>query len=72
MSPDTAERSPAEGSVLDGSAGSDYVETSVPPATDADRDDIAAQLRRRREASWRLPPLKSGYRDPLDHLRSAS
>lgn len=29
-------------------------------------DDIALQLRRRREAAWRLPPLVSGKRDPWD------
>jgi len=26
----------------------------------------AAQLRHRREAAWRLPPLCDGHRDPLD------
>jgi hypothetical protein len=29
-------------------------------------DDIAVQLRRRREAARRLPPLASGKRDPWD------
>jgi hypothetical protein len=29
-------------------------------------DDIVAQLRRRREAAKRLPPLASGKRDPWD------
>jgi hypothetical protein len=28
----------------------------------------AADVRRRRAASWRLPPLASGYRDPIDAL----
>jgi hypothetical protein len=32
------------------------------PNTTFDRD----ALRRRREASWRMPPLASGHRDPLD------
>lgn len=31
-------------------------------------EGIAAQLRRRREAAWRLPPLPDGLRDPLDRL----
>ena len=40
--------------------------TSVTPAGDS--DTIGVQLRRRREASWRLPPLEdgTGRRDPLD------
>jgi hypothetical protein len=29
-------------------------------------DDIAQQLRRRREAAKRLPPLSNGKRDPWD------
>lgn len=29
---------------------------------------IGEQLRRRREASWRLPPLESGLRDPTTRL----
>ena len=28
--------------------------------------DIPAQIRRRREASYRLPPMADGRRDPLD------
>jgi len=32
--------------------------------TQACPESVAAQLRRRREASYRLPPLKSGRRDP--------
>jgi len=67
--PGTAERSPAEGSVPDDDCRS--VETNLPPGTPVVPDDIAAQLRRRREASWRLPPLESGFRDPLDQ-RAAS
>lgn len=53
-----------------------------PPQTDTssvadvpgedEKDDIAAQLRRRREASWRLPPMPCGHRDPLDCKRAAS
>jgi hypothetical protein len=34
----------------------------------AEHESIAAQLRRRREASYRLPPLADGHRDPLDGL----
>jgi hypothetical protein len=30
--------------------------------------EVPAQLRRRRAASWRCPPLQSEYRDPLDQL----
>jgi hypothetical protein len=37
-------------------------EASVTPAADS----IPAQLRRRRAASYRLPPLHDGRRDPLD------
>jgi hypothetical protein len=36
--------------------------------TAAYADTVAGQLRRRREASWRLPPLPDGRRDPLDAL----
>lgn len=35
------------------------------PTTIDDRHDIGEQLRRRREASYRLPPLESGVRDPI-------
>lgn len=38
--------------------------TNGPSATDA--GDIPRQLRRRRAASRRLPPLADGRRDPLD------
>ena len=31
-----------------------------------DSDPIARQLRRRRAAALRCPPLESGHRDPLD------
>lgn len=34
----------------------------------AELADIAAMVRRRRAAALRLPPLPSGYRDPLDEL----
>lgn len=34
----------------------------------ADPGELAAQLRRRRSAGWRLPPLEDGRRDPLDAL----
>jgi hypothetical protein len=46
----------------------DDTDTAImPPA-----DDVVAQLKRRREASLRLPPLACGHRDPLDCHRSAS
>jgi hypothetical protein len=32
--------------------------------------DVAAQLRRRRAAAWRLVPLSDGHRDPLDGFAS--
>ena len=32
----------------------------------ADPNPVAVMGRRRRAASWRLPPLASGHRDPLD------
>lgn len=32
-------------------------------------ETIAVQLRRRRAASYRLPPLADGRRDPLDPVR---
>jgi hypothetical protein len=35
----------------------------VPHATD---DQMAAQLRHRREASTRLPPMRCGHYDPID------
>jgi hypothetical protein len=35
-------------------------------------DDVPRQLRRRRAASLRLPPLDNGKRDPLDILVSYS
>jgi hypothetical protein len=34
-------------------------------------ESVAVQLRRRRAASWRLPPLASGHRDPLDDRRAS-
>jgi hypothetical protein len=67
--PDTAERRPRqEGGAPDDAANVDTIVT----AADDDIRQRAEQLKRRREASWRLPPLQDGYRDPLDRLRSAS
>ena len=41
----------------------------IEPTDDTDdAERIAVQLRRRRLASYRLPPLASGFRDPLDGL----
>ena len=75
MPPDRAERRPRredrEGSGVQDDGAGGNVKTNLQPDDVADLDDIAAQLRRRREASWRLPPLESGYRDPLDQ-RAAS
>ena len=42
------------------------------PIIPRDADTIPQQLRRRREASLRLPPLENGKRDPLDVLVSYS
>ncbi|MGH3542481.1 MAG: hypothetical protein ACRD0H_04700 [Actinomycetes bacterium] len=54
----------------DGVRGSDEsVATAGRPAHDIPHprhSDIPAALRRRRAASWRLPPLADGRRDPLD------
>lgn len=33
--------------------------------------EIPVQLRRRRAASWRCPPLSCGRRDPIDSMGSA-
>lgn len=49
----------------DREAGNDVSDIDNLPA---DIDSIPQQLRRRREASLRLPPLADGYRDPLDTL----
>jgi hypothetical protein len=46
----------------DGAGGADDASASKI----RDREDIAAQLRRRRAASLRMPPLACGRRDPLD------
>lgn len=32
--------------------------------------EVARQLRRRRETASRLPPLPTGFRDPIDSRRS--
>jgi len=42
------------------------VDHSLADAAAANIEDIAAQLRRRRASSYRLPPLACGRRDPLD------
>jgi hypothetical protein len=39
-------------------------------AVDAAVENVAAQLRRRRGASWRMPPLADGCRDPIDPIPS--
>jgi hypothetical protein len=39
-------------------------DTAEPSSTVVCFESIAVQLRRRREASYRLPPLPSGRRDP--------
>jgi hypothetical protein len=47
--------------------GSDNVDAGQARRSDATATpSVPAQLRRRRIASWRLPPLPSGQRDPLD------
>jgi len=59
----------------DDSAGSGDVTATLPPDADAVPDELAAyarQMRKRREASWRLPPLADGRHDPLDVRRAAS
>ncbi len=55
-------------------AAEDQAESAVPlptRASDDDPDSLSAQLRRRPEASWRLPPVADGYRDPLDRLAAS-
>jgi hypothetical protein len=54
--PDRAERRPVAGG---GAQDAANVKAMVAAAAD---------VRRRRAASWRLPPLASGHRDPLDAL----
>lgn len=46
--------------------------TTWPPgsATLAPADAIALQLRRRRAAAYRCPPMDCGHRDPLDCVAS--
>jgi hypothetical protein len=35
-------------------------------AASGTKPSITAQLRTRRESSWRLPPMPCGHHDPLD------
>jgi hypothetical protein len=61
--PETAERRPRrKGGAQDGHGGGNV------NAILEDASLIAADMRRRREAAHRLPPLASGYRDPIDAL----
>lgn len=57
MPPDRAERRPGGGGAQDAHGGG--IKGSLA---------VAADMRRRREAAGCLPPLASGYRDPLDAL----
>jgi hypothetical protein len=50
---DTAERRPGRG--------------GVPDAANVNAM-VSQDLRRRRDAAWRLPPLEDGTRDPIDAL----
>jgi len=52
------------------SAGSGTSTPTVAQTADA-AGELAAQLRRRREASRRLPPLECGHHDPLDCGRAS-
>jgi hypothetical protein len=54
---ETNERRPGEGGVQDDDHGG--IKGSLA---------VAAGIRRRRDAAWRLPPLASAYRDPIDML----
>ncbi len=67
MPPNAERRPPAGGGAQDAA----NVSTIVTGADD-DVRELAEQLRRRREASWRLPPLACGHHDPLDCQRRAS
>jgi hypothetical protein len=71
--PDRERRPWAEGADRDDAGGN--VKASLPPAAPIDPAELARQVRRRREASWRLPPLDcrcgQRHRDPLD-CRAAS
>lgn len=49
-----------------GGSGVDARPARRPDATATAPQSRPAQLRRRRAASWRLPPLCDGRRDPLD------
>ena len=55
----------------EGAAAGD-ADPTIPLAPPLPTDSIPQQLRRRREAARRLPPLDSGVRDPLDVLVSYS
>jgi hypothetical protein len=55
MAPDTRQRRPHH-------KGAATVDQATDDLT------VAGEIRRRREAAHRLPPLGSGYRDPLDEL----
>jgi hypothetical protein len=53
---------PQEPPRLKAAPADNYGDASLPV------DNLAAQLQRRRAASYRLPPLADGRRDPLDPL----
>jgi hypothetical protein len=59
MSPPTDERRPGRGSGT-------FVKAADPNDNTISVAETA-QLRRRRAASWRCPPLPNGSRDPLGH-----
>jgi len=58
----TSKSRPVVSGAAEENAADELSAESLPP----DTDSIAAQLRRRREAVKRLPPLDSGKRDPWD------
>ncbi len=59
----------APGQRTEGVAVSQYVPGGHDHGTAAPRQNIAAQLRRRRLASLRCEPLTDGRRDPLQPIR---
>jgi hypothetical protein len=63
----TGPRSKRAGSDGQYHGGDTDLSLTIPPP--ADIEALARQLRRRREASYRLPPLPDGRRDPLDPVR---